>query len=69
MKSSLLTIDQLAEKLQVTKSWIYARTRVPGGIPRCENMGRLLRFDEAEVEAWYKSKGSLKFKRTAKCES
>jgi hypothetical protein len=45
MSQDLLTIDELAEKLKIRKSWIYSRTRIkgPGAIP-CLKIGKYLRF-------------------------
>ena len=67
MESRLLTVDQVAEKLQVPKSWIYERTR-HNAIP-VRKVGKYLRFDEAEIDDWVKSNCSLKFKMNAKCGS
>jgi excisionase family DNA binding protein len=44
----LLTVAQLAEWLQVPKSWVYEKSRT-GGIPSIK-LGGHLRFDSAEVE-------------------
>lgn len=54
---SLLTVDELAQKLKVRKSWLYARTmqKGDGAIPRIK-IGRHVRFDEAEVIEWLKGK-------------
>jgi excisionase family DNA binding protein len=64
--NKLLTIDQLAELWQVPKSWIYERTR-SNSIPH-QRLGKYLRFNVDEVEAWAKSSCSLKFKKFVKCE-
>ena len=49
----LLTLEELAERLKVRKSWIYARTREtgPGTIPRIK-VGKYLRFEEKPVLDW-----------------
>ncbi len=49
----LLTIDELAELLDVPKGWIYQRTRdrSPSTIPFYK-LGKYLRFDPNEVRAW-----------------
>jgi excisionase family DNA binding protein len=49
----LLTIDEMAERLRVPKSWLYSRTRQtgPGTIPRI-NVGKYLRFRPDEVMDW-----------------
>ena len=46
----LLTAEEVAEQLQVSPSWIYEHVQV-GQFPavRC---GRLVRFDQADVDAW-----------------
>ena len=48
-----LTIEELAEKLRVKKSWIYRRTMEsgPAAIPRIK-VGKFLRFDPGAVEQW-----------------
>jgi excisionase family DNA binding protein len=53
----LLTIDELAKRLKVPKSWIYARTREsgPGSMPRIK-VGKYLRFRWDDVLAWLQSK-------------
>ena len=53
--SGYLTVDQLAEKLNVSKDWIYKQTRKtrPGGIPRLK-VGKYLRFDWEKVQNWLK---------------
>lgn len=49
----LLTLEELAEKLKVRKSWIYSQTREtgPGSIPRLK-IGKYLRFVERDVLEW-----------------
>lgn len=66
-RRSLLTIDQLAEKLQVPRSWIYERTRI-NSIPY-KKLGKYLRFNELEIDDWIQSNCSLKFKLDEKCRS
>jgi len=53
----LLTISELAEKLKVTKSWLYAQSRIKGenSIPKLR-VGKYIRFDESEVLQWLKEK-------------
>lgn len=55
MDHELLTIDELAERLRVQRSWVYSRTRMtgPGTIPRLK-IGKYLRFSLQEVLAWLK---------------
>jgi hypothetical protein len=45
VSQELLTIDELAERLKVPKSWIYSRTRLkgPGALPHLK-LGKYLRF-------------------------
>jgi len=53
--SELLTVSELATKLKVKKSWVYAQSRQtgPGTIPRI-NIGKYLRFDMDHVMDWLK---------------
>lgn len=53
----LLKVEQLAELLQVPKSWIYDRTRQgPEAIPFIK-MGAYVRFDAEEVINFFKKNG------------
>lgn len=51
----LLTVKQLAEKLQISKAWIYKHTefKTTNPIP-CIRIGKCLRFEESEVRKWLK---------------
>lgn len=51
--SELLTIREMAERLKVPVSWLYARTRQtgPGTMPRIK-VGKYLRFRIDEVMDW-----------------
>lgn len=51
--ASLLTIKEMADKLRVPVSWIYARTRLKteDTIPHMR-VGKYLRFEEAKVMQW-----------------
>ncbi|HQI97803.1 MAG TPA: helix-turn-helix domain-containing protein [Syntrophorhabdus sp.] len=53
----LLTIDELANRLKVKRSWLYSRTREKGDgtIPKIM-VGKYVRFDEAAVLEWLKGK-------------
>lgn len=55
MEHELLTVDEIAARLKLKKSWIYAHSREtgPGSIPRTK-IGKYLRFNETEVMAWIK---------------
>lgn len=51
----IMTLEEVATLLRVKPGWIYARTRAGGEqspIPHYK-AGRLLRFDRAEVLAWW----------------
>lgn len=50
MTPRLLTADQVAEMLQVDKSWVYAACR-SGRIPHIR-LGRYVRFSEPAIEEW-----------------
>lgn len=47
----LLTIDDIAEKLQVKKSTIYSLVH-KNRIPHIKLTGKLLRFRETEIQEW-----------------
>lgn len=53
----LLTIDELANRFKVKRSWLYSRTREKGEgtIPKIK-VGKYIRFEEAQVIAWLKGK-------------
>lgn len=46
----LLTADEVASLLRVTKAWVYAETR-RGVLPHVR-LGRYVRFREAAVREW-----------------
>ncbi len=46
----LLTVDDVAERLGVTKDWVWAQAR-PGRIPHVQ-LGRYRRFREEALEKW-----------------
>ena len=46
----LWTADEVAERLQLPKTWIYRAAR-EGDLP-CVRCGRYRRFDPADVERW-----------------
>lgn len=53
MHHNLMSVDDLAGKLNVPKSWIYARTREtgPGSMPRTK-LGKYVRFEWEKVKEW-----------------
>ena len=53
MNQNLLTVDQLAESLNVPKSWVYSRTREtgPDAMPKIK-VGKYCRFALEDVMAW-----------------
>ena len=55
----LLTLEELAGRLKVRRSWIYARTREtgPGSIPRIK-VGKYLRFLEEDVMNWLRERNA-----------
>jgi excisionase family DNA binding protein len=56
MYQNLKTIDEMANRLNVKKSWLYGKTRLKGEgqIPYLR-VGKYLRFFEDEVMAWLKN--------------
>ncbi|MDD5006426.1 MAG: helix-turn-helix domain-containing protein [Candidatus Omnitrophica bacterium] len=48
-----LTIDEMAARLKVKKSWLYTRTKQTGkdAIPRIK-LGKYLRFNPGAVMEW-----------------
>ena len=55
MNQNLLTVDELAESLNVPKSWIYSRTREtgPDAMPKIK-VGKYCRFFLDDVLNWLK---------------
>jgi len=55
--NKLLTVEQLADALNIPVSWIYQRTRLrPQEIPFVR-IGRYIRFDLEQVITFFKNKG------------
>jgi excisionase family DNA binding protein len=50
--NSYSDVDEVAAFLRVPRSWVYDRTR-RGAIPM-RRVGRYVRFDLAEIQAWAK---------------
>jgi excisionase family DNA binding protein len=61
MSEEFLTIDELAARLKVPRSWIYSRTRLlgPDAIPRMK-VGKYLRFSLQEVLEWLRQQQILR---------
>ena len=55
MNQNLIGINEMAKKLCVPLSWLYHRTRT-NQIPHYK-LGKYVRFDESEIEAWLKEQG------------
>lgn len=53
---TLLTVEDVAARLQVPKSWVYLRSEA-GDLPSLK-VGRYLRFAPADVERWIAAQGS-----------
>ena len=53
LNEELMTVDDVAQALQVPISWVYGRTRRRGKarIPNIK-LGKYVRFRKADVEAW-----------------
>lgn len=61
MSETLLTVEQIAERLQVSESWVYKKCRAK--IIPCIKIGKLTRFSERVFDDWIKGhaiKGALK---------
>ena len=53
----LLTVKDVATKLNVPKSWVYSRTRETGhGILPHLKLGKYVRFEELAIDEWVKSR-------------
>jgi excisionase family DNA binding protein len=50
-----LTVDELAEYLQLSRETIY-HWRLEGTGPKATKLGKHLRYSRANVEAWLKSR-------------
>ena len=53
MSEQYLTVEELAQKLRVPKSWVYSQTRKTGAgsLPRVK-YGKYLRFKLSSVQQW-----------------
>lgn len=51
--TDLLTLEEVAERLKVPKSWVYNRTRPSATNPiPCHRVGKYLRFVPEEIERY-----------------
>ena len=57
MDQNLIGINEIASKLNVPVSWIYARTRT-NDIPHYK-VGKYVRFSESEIWEWLKEKNEV----------
>ena len=59
MDQDLLTVDELAEKLKVKKSWVYSKTRETGpeSMPRIK-AGKYIRFEMERVMDWLRAQST-----------
>jgi excisionase family DNA binding protein len=57
MNQDFLTVDELADRLKVQKSWVYSRTRETGAaaMPRLR-VGKYLRFRLEDIMDWLEGK-------------
>jgi len=61
MYQNFKTIDEMANRLKVKKSWLYGKTRLKGeGQIPCLRVGKYLRFFEDEVIEWLKNQNKSK---------
>ncbi len=58
LERKLLTVEQMAEILQVPKSWIYHRTRQGQAAIPFIRLGAYVRFDPDEVINFFKADGN-----------
>jgi excisionase family DNA binding protein len=65
MNQDLMTMDEMAERLKVPKSWLYSRTRETGkdAIPRVM-VGKYIRFIESDVLDWLRERNERGGRRT-----
>jgi excisionase family DNA binding protein len=49
-RDELMTAEELAERLRMTRAWVYAETRL-GRIPHLR-LGRYFRYRRSAIEAW-----------------
>jgi excisionase family DNA binding protein len=52
-RGQLLTADEVAALMQVTRGWVYAETR-RNGLPHLR-LGRYVRYRRPAIEAWIAS--------------
>jgi len=59
--STLLTPEEVAQRLQVTVAWVQEMARA--GLMPAIKLGRWWRFDSDEIESWLRDRGSGTYKR------
>ena len=64
-ETRLLTADEVAERLGVPKTWVYARAR-EGGIPTVR-LGRYCRFRPQAIEDWIAERAGRRLDRFPLC--
>jgi excisionase family DNA binding protein len=64
VSDELLTIEQLAEYLQIPVRTIHDWRHRRGGGPRAVKVGRHLRYRMSDVQAWLESKASERTTKT-----
>jgi excisionase family DNA binding protein len=52
-RDQLLTADDVAELMRVTRAWVYAETR-RNALPRLR-LGRYVRYRRSAIEAWMRT--------------
>jgi excisionase family DNA binding protein len=57
----ILTVDELAKRLKVKRTFIYEKQRSTNPLPTIR-VGRYLRFDWAEVSAWLRANSTARRK-------
>lgn len=59
MYTNLETVDELAERWKVHKSWVYSKTRETGhgSIPRIK-VGKYIRFVPKDADEWLRKQNA-----------
>ena len=59
---TFLTVEEIAEKLRVSRVWIY-KLCDQGRIPFFRLAGKVIRFNPGEIEAWMEEGRGGKYQR------